>query len=87
MAHSVILTIQLSNQINVAMRKVISNNLTAGVLNKSFKFIAQERAYSFMNPIKGTPAYWKKILLKVLAMVKLLGIPTLFMTLSCADLR
>ena len=29
----------------------------------------------------------KKILHEVLAMVKQLGIPTLFMTLSCVDLR
>ena len=40
-----------------------------------------------MNSIKGTPAYWKKFLHEVLAMVKQLGLPTFFMTLSCADLR
>ena len=62
------------------------------MLSKNFKatvyqFIAQEKAYSFMSSIKGTPAYWKKILFEVLAMVKQLGIPTFFMTLSCADLR
>ena len=39
------------------------------------------------NTIKGTPAYWKRFLYKVLAMVKQLGIPTFFMTLSCADLH
>ena len=40
-----------------------------------------------MNPIKGTPAYWKMFLFEVLAMVKQLGLPTYFMTLSCADFR
>ena len=40
-----------------------------------------------MNYIKGTPAYWKKFLFDVLAMVKQLGIPTFFMTLSSADLK
>ena len=40
-----------------------------------------------MNSFKGTPAYWKKFLHKVFAMVKQLGLPTFFMTLSCADLR
>ena len=39
-----------------------------------------------MNSIKGTPAYWEKFLFEALAMVKQLGIPTFFMTLSCADL-
>ena len=91
-AHSVMQKIQLNNQINIAMKKVGSKNLTAGMLSKNFKatvkqFIAQNKAYSFMNPIKGTPAYWKKFLHEVFAMVKQLGIPTFFMTLSCADLR
>ena len=40
-----------------------------------------------MNAIKGTPACWKRFLLEVLAMVKQLGVPTFFVTLSCADLR
>ena len=40
-----------------------------------------------MSSIKDTPAYWKKFLFEVLAMVKQLGIPTFFMTLSCANLR
>ena len=40
-----------------------------------------------MNPIKGTPAYWKRFLFEVLAMVNQPGLPTYFMTLSCADLR
>ena len=51
------------------------------------QFIAQDKAYNFMSSIKGTPAYWKKLLTKVLGMVKHLCIPTSFMTLSCADLR
>ena len=40
-----------------------------------------------MNAVKGTPAYWKKLLYEVLAMVKQLRIPTFFLTLSCTDLR
>ena len=62
------------------------------MLSRNFKetvksFIANDEAYSFMNTIKGTPAYWKKFLLEVLAMVRQLGLPMFFMTLSCADLR
>ena len=40
-----------------------------------------------MSSVKGTPAYWKQFLHEVLAMVKQLGIPTYFLTLSCGDLR
>ena len=40
-----------------------------------------------MSLVRGTPAYWKEFLYDVLAMVKQLGIPTYFLTLSCADQR
>ena len=40
-----------------------------------------------MNTIKGIPTYWKKCLHDILAMVKQLGLPTFFLTLSYADLR
>ena len=84
--------IQLNDQINIAMKKIASDSLNAGKLSKNFKatiqqFIAQDKAYSFMSSIKGTPAYWENFLFEVLAMVKQLGILTFFMTLSCADLR
>ena len=74
------------------MHKVCSDKLTAGMLSGDFKekvreFIAIDQTFSFMSCIKGTPAYWKKFLFDVLAMVKQLRIPTFFLTLSCADLR
>ena len=40
-----------------------------------------------MSSVKVTPAYWKQFLFEVLAMVKQLGIPIYFLTLSCVDLR
>ena len=74
------------------MKKVSGNNLIAGMFSQNFKetvkaFIANDGAFNFMNAIKGTPAYWKRFLLEVLAMVRQLGVPTFFLTLSCADLR
>lgn len=39
-----------------------------------------------MRSVKGTPAYWKQFSYEVLAMVKQLGLPSYFVTLSCADL-
>ncbi|XP_066928764.1 uncharacterized protein [Clytia hemisphaerica] len=91
-ANSVIQQVSLTNQINVAMRKVAASNLNAGMLSQNFKetvrqFIANDKAFAFMSTVKGTPAYWKKFQLEVLAMVKQLGPPTFFFTLSCADLR
>ena len=91
-ALSVMLQLNLNSQINIAMKKVCSNQLTAGMLSNNFSetvksFIAKDEGFNFMNSIKGTPAYWKKFLFEILAMVKQLGLPTFFMTLSCADLR
>ena len=40
-----------------------------------------------MSTIKVTPTYWQQFPCEVLVMVKQLGIPTYFFTLSCADLR
>ena len=91
-AYSLIQNLSLSNHINIAMRKVASNQLTADMLRSNFnekvqKFIARDQAFTFMNCIKGTPAYWEKILFNVLAMLKQLGIQTFFMTLLSADLK
>ena len=47
----------------------------------------QDQAYLFLRKIPGSPPYWQKFMYEVVAMVKQLGIPTWFMTLSCADLR
>ena len=68
------------------MRKVTSNQLTAGILSSNFnekikEFIASEQAFTFMNSIKGTPEYWKNLLFDVLVMVKQLIVPTFLMTL------
>ena len=74
------------------MRKVASNKSTAGMLTSDFTEIvndsvSSDKAFTVMNGIKGTPAYQQKFLFDVLAMVKQLGVPTLFTTLSYADLR
>ena len=73
------------------MKKVISNNFTAGMLSKHFKrrvkeLIAKDKAFNFMRSIKGTQIYWKKFLHQVLVTVKQLEPPTFFQTLPCSDL-
>ena len=69
----------LTSSVNIALKKVTSDSLTAGMLSRNFKqtlqrFIAKDKAYSFLKSTRGAPAYWKKFLLEVLAMVKQLGI-------------
>ena len=45
------------------------------------------QAYYFMKSIPGSPAYWKNVLIDVVAMIKQLGPPAWWMTFPCADLR
>ena len=65
-------------QINIAMRKPTSNQFTTDMLSSNFnekvkEFIASDEAFTFMNSMKGTPAYWKTFLFDVLVM---LGVPS-----------
>ena len=80
----------ISSQINIEMRKVTSSQVTAGLLSSNFNEKVKEfihQAFTFMNSIKGTPAYWKKFLFDLLAMVRQLGMPTFSMTLSSTDFK
>ena len=48
------------------MRKVTSNNLTVGMVSTNFRGKIKDSMASdqaFINYIKGTPAYWKKVFL------------------------
>ena len=69
------LKIQFNSHNNIAIQKIEANKLNVGMLNKSFnltvkQFIAQYKAYSFINSINGTPVYRKKFMNKVLAMLR-----------------
>ena len=91
-AQSVKQHLKLNNSINIAMQKIKSNNLTAGILFQNYtetikSFIANDEAFNYVNILKGTSAYRRRFQLEVLAMIKQLGLPIFFITLSCADLR
>lgn len=81
---------KVSDSINIALKKVHGQSLTASQLRNNpqnlVNLICQNQAYLFLRQIPGTPPYWQKFMYEVIAMVKQLGIPTWFMT-SCADLR
>ena len=73
------------------MHKIKPGTLTAGTVKSNFKgtierLVARNNAFSFMSLVKGTPVYQKQFSFNVLVMVKQLGIPTFFLTLSCANL-
>ena len=61
-AHSLTQKITLQSQINIALRKVTSGQLIAGMFNSNFDetvrdFIANDKTFAFMNCIKRTPTY------------------------------
>ena len=82
---------KVSDSINIALKKVHDQPVTASHIRSNVQtlqnLICQDQAYLFLRQIPGTPPYWQRFMYEVVAMVKQLGIPTWFMTLSCADLR
>ena len=72
------------------MRKV-SGNLNASMFTNCKEsvdnLVRNDQEFLFMSKIRGTPAYWKRFQSETLAMVKQLGCPSFFSTLSCADLK
>ena len=92
-ARNVLQNENILEQLNIAKRKVSAPTLRAGLLHNAnicdtlIQYFENDQAYAFTNPITSTPTYWKKFQSEVLAMVKQLGVPTFFLTLSSADLR
>ena len=83
---------KVSDSIPVASRMIHGISVTASDARNNSRnlhdFIFSYQAYLFMRNIPGSPEpIGKKFMYKVVAMVKQLGIPTWFMTLSFADLR
>lgn len=80
---------QLASSINIALKKTVQRNkITASqALNNSFinENVANDHAYRILANVTGSPAYWEKQKKNVLAMVRQLGIFTLFITLSAAE--
>ena len=81
---------KVSDNINIAQKKVHGQFLTASQIRTSVQalqnLICQDQANVLLRQIRGTLAYWRQFMYEVVAMVKQLGIPTWFMTLSSADL-
>ena len=71
-------------------RCIRGQSVNAGMLKNASvvqDLIRTEHAYKFLKNIRGSPAYWQHQLYEVLAMIRSLGIPTWFLTLSAADLH
>ena len=71
-------------------RQFQGQKITAGDLKNTEKLnqlVQKDYAYRILKDVRGTPAYWQKVHHEVLAMIRQLGIPTWFLTLSAADMK
>ena len=86
---------QVRDSISVALRQTrlrqqVGRNLHAGMLKNPQQLqnlFKKDRAYTFLKNIRGSPPYWQKMFYELLAMIRTLGIPTWFLTLSAADMK
>ena len=75
---------------NFAWRQKPSRQFTAAqardqtLLNQ---YVRKDKAYSFMKNFRGSPPYYQRVFHDLLAMIRQLGTPTWFFTLSAADLK
>ena len=86
---------QVNDCINIALRQTRGRTfrdrqLNAGIVKNADNIstmIRTDAAFRFMKNVRGSPSYWKTVMFDLLAMVRQLGIPTWFLTLSAADLK
>lgn len=71
---------------NVNSRHTNYEPISAQDLNNlNSESLSLDTSYMFTKKIRGTAAYWKDVLFNLLAMIKTLGPPDFFLTLSCND--
>ena len=64
--------------------------LTAGAIKSQqvlLQMMQRDDAYRFLKNVRGSPAYFQRVMYDVLGMIRQLGLPTWFLTLSAADMQ
>lgn len=64
--------------------------LTAGTVKDQHvlqQMLQRDNAYRFLKNVRGSPAYFQRVMYDVLGMIRQLGLPTWFLTLSAADMQ
>ncbi len=81
----------LTDQISLHLRKTKNTrNINAGqLLDKNFvdDLCIHDDCYKFLRADRASPVYWEDRKREVLAMIRQIGIPTLFLTLSSAETK
>jgi hypothetical protein len=80
----------IHNSISFSHRKSKNVDITVGQLKDPQhvkKMISDEEMYTIFKKIRGTPQFFKDMQLDVLAKIRYFGVPTFFMTWSCAQFQ
>ena len=82
----------VANSLSIGLRKCKGKvkNITAGQIKDAEeirKLIRNDLSIHFLQKVRGSPAYYNKLLFDLLGMVRQLGNCTWFLTLSAADLK
>ena len=85
---------QLLSGIRIAMRKGATKTrqgqqITAAMLKDKESLtdiVKSDLGFHHFEALRGSPTYWKKCMNELFAMIRQLGLPTLFLTLSAAEL-
>ncbi len=51
------------------------------------EYVRKDRAYAFLKNVRGSPPYYQRTFYELLAMIRQLGTPTWFFTVSAADMK
>ncbi|XP_066268348.1 uncharacterized protein [Branchiostoma lanceolatum] len=86
---------QIRDDASIALRQTRGQMMQGGQLNAGVvknaanmaSLFRTDSAYKFLKNVRGSPAYWQRVLYDLLAMVRQLGTPTWFLTLSAADMH
>ena len=86
-------TRSLSNAINICLRKTSYRDgqtvTVSDILNDASleKMIAHDDAFKFLKTIRSSPAFWQQKQKELMCMIRQLGCPTFFLTLSAAETK
>ena len=75
---------------NFAWRQKPTQHITASqVKDRAFmsENVSADKAYRFLKNVRGSPPYYQRTFYELLAMIRQLGTPTWFFTLSAADMK
>jgi hypothetical protein len=79
---------QVANAVSLCLRKKKTSKVTAGEIlgGDSLKnLIDHDDGFRVLKKVRTSPSFWEQKLKNILAMIRQLGIPTLFLTLSAAE--